>query len=99
KAKLTDIFLQVKINGDMALLQAIEKLLLEEEENNPGSVFDREFIRNHTNGYAELTHHLKKLNIIELEKASGVPLEQIIEVADALKNKTKIIACWAMGLT
>ena len=33
KAKLTDIFLQVKINGDMALLQAIELLLLQEEEN------------------------------------------------------------------
>src|ERR1044072_3407139 len=29
---LTDIFLQAKINGDMPLLQAIEKLLLEEEE-------------------------------------------------------------------
>ena len=27
KARLTDIFLQVKINGDMALLQAIEKML------------------------------------------------------------------------
>ena len=34
--QLTDIFLQVKINGDMPLLQAIEKLLLEEEEKNPG---------------------------------------------------------------
>ena len=33
---LTDIFLQAKINGDMPLLQAIEKLLLEEEEKNPG---------------------------------------------------------------
>ena len=33
---LTDIFLQVKINGDMPLLQAIEKLLLKEEEKNPG---------------------------------------------------------------
>ncbi|MEO5569554.1 MAG: FdhF/YdeP family oxidoreductase, partial [Bacteroidia bacterium] len=99
KAKLADIFLQVKINGDMALLQAIEKLLLEEEEKNPGSVFDPVFIRDHTNGYSELTHHLKKLNFLELEKACGVPLEKIIETADILKTKSKIIACWAMGLT
>ena len=35
---LTDIFLQVKINGDMALLQAIEILLLAEEEKSPGSI-------------------------------------------------------------
>ena len=32
---LTDIFLQVKINGDMALLQAIEFLLLKEEITQP----------------------------------------------------------------
>ena len=41
---LADIFLQAKINGDMPLLQAIEKLLLEDEEKNPGSVFDHDFI-------------------------------------------------------
>jgi molybdopterin-dependent oxidoreductase alpha subunit len=99
KAKLTDIFLQVKINGDMALLQAIEKFLLDEEEKNPGTVFDNEFISNHTNGYDNLIDHLKKLNTDELEKASGIPLEKIIETAELLKNKKKIIACWAMGLT
>ena len=31
---LTDIFLQVKLNGDMALLQAIQLLLLKEEQKN-----------------------------------------------------------------
>src|SRR5690349_1982389 len=30
---LTDLFLQVKINGDMALLQAIEKILIEDDES------------------------------------------------------------------
>jgi molybdopterin-dependent oxidoreductase alpha subunit len=36
---LTDIFLQVKINGDMALLKAIALLLIREEEHNPGRCF------------------------------------------------------------
>jgi len=99
KARLTDIFLQVKINGDMALLKAIEKLLLEEEEKNPGTVFDPEFIRDHTSGYPELISHLKKLKITELETAAGIPLEKIMETADAIMHKKKIIACWAMGLT
>jgi molybdopterin-dependent oxidoreductase alpha subunit len=99
KAKLTDIFLQVKINGDMALLQTIEKLLLEEEEKNPGSVFDLGFIRDHTYGYKDLIDHLKKLDIDELSKISGISTEQIKKTAEALKHKKKIIACWAMGLT
>lgn len=41
---LTDVYLQVKINGDLALLQALAKLMLEEEDENPGSVFDQDFI-------------------------------------------------------
>ena len=99
KAKLTDIFLQVKINGDMALLQAIEKLLLEEEENNLGEIFDQKFIREHTSGYNDLVDHLKKLNLVELSNACGISLKQIRETSEILKHKKKIIACWAMGLT
>ncbi|MBK8551959.1 MAG: FdhF/YdeP family oxidoreductase [Ignavibacteria bacterium] len=98
-ASLTDIFLQVKINGDMPLLQAIELLLLREEENNPGSVFDNEFIENNTQGFNELIAHLNQLDINQLAKSSGIKLNQITEAADILKNKKKIIACWAMGLT
>ena len=35
----------------------------------------------------------------ELVKASGIDLVQLKETADVLKDKKKIIACWAMGLT
>lgn len=99
KAKLTDVFLQVKINGDMALLQALEILLLQEEEKKPGSVFDREFIGLHTAGYGELISHLKNQDFNKLISACGIAEEQLKAVAGILKNKNKIIACWAMGLT
>ena len=99
KARLTDIFLQVKLNGDMALLKAIELLLLEEEEGNPGSVFDRDFIRDHTSGYAEFISGAKKYSLETLAEASGISIQQIKQTVDVLKSKKKIIACWAMGLT
>src|SRR5258706_553783 len=51
---LSDIFLQVKINGDMPLLQAIELVLLAEEQKNPGTVFDLAFIEKSTDGYEDL---------------------------------------------
>src|SRR5438046_5077172 len=35
----------------------------------------------------------------ELVKSSGIDLVQLKETADLLKDKKKIIACWAMGLT
>ena len=96
---LTDIFLPVKLNGDMALLQAIELLLLLEEDNNPGTVFDHPFIEQHTEGYAAFIEHLRECSLPELSEASGISIEQIGEAATALKDKKKIIVCWAMGLT
>ncbi len=96
---LTDIFLQAKINGDMPLLQAIEKLLLEEEEKNPGLVFDHDFIEQKTLGFDDFKKHLQQLSMDELVKSSGIDLVQLKETADILKDKKKIIACWAMGLT
>jgi len=96
---LTDVFLPVKINGDMALLQALEKLLLQAEEQEPGTVLDHEFIKANTLGYADLERHLQQLNMDELVQACGIDLPQLKETATLLKNKKKIIACWAMGLT
>ncbi|MEP7164413.1 MAG: FdhF/YdeP family oxidoreductase [Ferruginibacter sp.] len=96
---LTDIFLQVRINGDMAILQAIEMLLFREEEQDPGSVFDHEFIKNETEGFERLKKHLREQDLEQLVRSSGIDYAQIKEVANILKDKKKIIACWAMGLT
>ncbi len=96
---LTDIFLPVTINGDMPLLQAIEKLLLEEEKLHPGTVLDQSFIEGNTEGYENFIHHLAKLNIDTLIKQSGVEKSLVVQAAEALRSKKKIIACWAMGLT
>ena len=96
---LTDLFLQVKINGDMPLIQAIELLLLEEELKAPGTVFDHEFIQQNTLGYTELVGHLQQKDPAALAKDAGIDLAQIREAAAILKDKKKIITCWAMGLT
>ncbi|HEY0076241.1 MAG TPA: molybdopterin-dependent oxidoreductase, partial [Abditibacteriaceae bacterium] len=49
--KLSTLFLPVRINGDVALLKALMKGMLEREEQTPGSVFDHDFIREHAHGY------------------------------------------------
>jgi len=96
---LTDIFLQIKINGDMALLQAIEYFLLQEEKANPAKIFDTTFIEKNTEGYEPFINHIEKLNVDKLANACGISIEQIKETAAALKHKNRIIVCWAMGLT
>ncbi len=97
--KLADLYLQVKINGDIALLKAIEKLLLDAEKETPGKVFDHDFIKESTVGYDELIQHLEKQDPEQLAKQSGVPIEAVREAAEMLRNKSRIIICWAMGIT
>ncbi len=99
KAALTDQFLQVKLNGDMALLKAITKLMLEAEEKNPGTAFDLEFIKEKTVRIEEYLQNIRKYNIQDLSEVAGISIEQIREAADVFIQKKKIIACWAMGLT
>jgi molybdopterin-dependent oxidoreductase alpha subunit len=97
--QLADLYLQVKINGDLALLKAIEKLLYEEELKSPGRVFDHQFIQNKTVGYKELIASLKDYKVEELATEAGLSLTQVKLAADMLKDKSRIIVCWAMGIT
>jgi len=97
--KLADLYLQVKINGDIALLKAIEKLLLDAERETPGKVFDHDFIQNSTVGYNELIQQLEKQDPEQLAEQSGVPIEAIRVAAEMLMDKHRIIICWAMGIT
>ena len=96
---ITDLWLQVKINEDVALLKAINKILLEGERKNPGVVLDQTFIQEKTTGYESFVNELARHNLDELILKSGVDKEKVLEAASILAQKKKIIVCWAMGLT
>jgi len=96
---LTDLYLPIKLNGDMALLQAIELLLWQEEQKAPGAAFDLEFIQKNTAGYEAFIQHIQKVSLPGCAAASGISIEGITKAAEIIKHKKKIIICWAMGLT
>ncbi|WP_439130976.1 FdhF/YdeP family oxidoreductase [Polaribacter sp.] len=96
---LTDLFLQVKINGDVALLKIILKLMIEREKKVPNSVFDHDFIDNKTYGLAELIKDLNTYSIDYLLPQTGLSLNEIKAATDLIVNNKKIIICWAMGIT
>ncbi|GAB2940756.1 FdhF/YdeP family oxidoreductase [Hymenobacter coalescens] len=96
---ITDLWLQVKVNGDMAVLRGIMKYLLEAEERNPGMVIDHDFIRQYTAHYEEVLTELHNTSWEDIEQMSGVPRAQLLEAANLIGSNKKIITCWAMGLT
>ena len=97
--ELTDLFLQVKINGDVALLKIILKLMKEREEESPNSVFNHQFIKEKTAGLEDLLKDLEKYTIDELLPQTGLELSEIQKATELIINNKNIIFCWAMGLT
>jgi molybdopterin-dependent oxidoreductase alpha subunit len=96
---LTDLFLQVKINGDVALLKIILKLMKKQEDLKPNSVFNHQFIKEKTAGIADLLKDLDTYSIEELVPQTGITLAEIEKATELIINNENIIICWAMGLT
>ncbi|MCB0585357.1 MAG: FdhF/YdeP family oxidoreductase [Phaeodactylibacter sp.] len=96
---LTDLFLQVKVNGDVPLLKAIMLQLWYQEKKAHDTVFDWDFITQKTEGYEAFLNELKGYDFEELVQASGVKRENILKAAEMIRKKKKIIICWAMGIT
>ncbi|UWX58878.1 FdhF/YdeP family oxidoreductase [Chryseobacterium oranimense] len=97
--ELLDLYLPVKINGDMALLKALQILVLEEEAKNPGKVLDQDFITNKTAGFNELAEELKRYDLNFLSEECGIPIENLREAAQMIASRKRIIICWGMGIT
>ncbi|GEN70442.1 FdhF/YdeP family oxidoreductase [Chryseobacterium lathyri] len=97
--ELSDLYLPVKINGDMALLKALQILVLEEEAKNPGKVLDHDFIINKTAGFNELVEELKLYDLNFLSEECGIPIENLREASQMIASKKRIIICWGMGIT
>lgn len=91
--QLADLFLQLRINGDIAVLKGIMKGIVE-----AGAVA-HDFIKEKTSGFDEFLTALVAASWNEILEDGGVSREQIREAAAMLASADRIICCWAMGLT
>lgn len=97
--KLSDLWLPLRINGDIAVFKGIMKEMLAEEEKRPGSVFDFEFIRGFTAGFDDFIADLRTASWDDILVSTGLSREQIGAAAGIAMQSKRIICCWAMGLT
>ncbi len=94
---LTDLFLPVRINEDIALLKAILKLLIEKDQEQ--TLFDHDFIASQTTAYQDFINDITQYDFDTLVQRSGVSEKKIKKAARMIARADKIITCWAMGLT
>lgn len=97
--RLSDVWLQPRIGGDLALFKGLMKDMLEIEALHERPVLDREFLRDHTRGVEALEADLRATAWDHIVAASGVSREEIRAVAEIAIRAKATICCWAMGLT
>jgi molybdopterin-dependent oxidoreductase alpha subunit len=97
--KLADLYLPVRIGGDMAFLKGVMKVLLEREKYSPTPIFDHQFIDDKTEGFQDFIANLDKIGWEIITGESGLSRAQIEEAAEMYINSNRVITCWAMGVT
>ncbi len=91
---LASTYLQVRVNGDMALFRGLAKALV-----TIGAA-DESFIRDHAIGYEEYRSLLEATPWAEIEELSGIGRDEIEDLALLIAGgERRLITCWAMGLT
>ncbi len=91
--ELSDLHLPIKLNGDLALFQAIGSLLVQWD------ALDHDFIARYTTGFDHWKAHVGAVDWGVVTATTGLSRAQITELAQLLRDSDATVFCWAMGLT
>ncbi len=101
--KLASTYYKVRVGGDAAMLKGVMKILLSMHEqalaNGEPGVIDEVFIRQHTQGFAELKADLDATDWDHILKVSGMEREEIQNIARLYADSERTIICYGMGIT
>ncbi|RKE16993.1 molybdopterin-dependent oxidoreductase alpha subunit [Streptomyces sp. TLI_171] len=90
--------LQVRIGGDLALLRAIAKAILELSAHDPKAI-DRQFVERYTTGFEEYRALCEATPWEELERQSGLSRPQLLRAAQLYREADRSIFSWCLGVT
>ncbi|MCU7647369.1 FdhF/YdeP family oxidoreductase [Pseudomonas piscis] len=96
--RIASSYFQVKAGGDAAAVKGIMKALLALEQSL-GQVLDRDFIAEHTLGFAALEADLHATQWADIEQASGLKQSDLEMVAAAYAKSNATIVTYGMGIT
>lgn len=91
-ADFADLHLPIRPGTDIALLNAMLYVLLDE------NLIDREFIAQHTNGFSELLKTIKSYSPKTVESVCRVPECLIVEAALIFGKAERALSLWSMGV-
>lgn len=90
---------QVSIGGDTAAVMGIAKALLEMDRASGGTVLDREFIAEHTDGFDTFMAEVEGHTWPELEKRAGLDRSALEAAATVYARSQRVMVIYGMGMT
>ena len=91
-AEQADLFLQIKPGTDLALLNGLLHLLVENDD------IDAEFIAEHTEGWEAMSAFLADYAPAEVARITGLAEADIRTAARMIAEAGEWMSCWTMGL-
>ena len=96
---LADLYLPVRVNGDVAAIKGILKELFERERAGRASGIDHEFIQTYTEGFEALRADVEAASWDEIIEESGLSRAEVAAAAEMYANSKKTICGWCLGVT
>lgn len=94
---------QVRPGGDAAAIVGICKAVIEEDDaaikTGIGRTIDVDFIETHTSGFVEFAAFCREQRWEDLERASGLGRQAMIDTAAVYTKSNAVIANYGMGIT
>ncbi|SOX54977.1 Nitrate reductase, partial [Mycobacterium ahvazicum] len=91
-AEKADLFLQISSGADLALLNGLLHLIVENGYTDP------EFIAEFTEGWDEMPSFLEHFTPERVSKTTGIPADDIRTAARWIGEAENFVTCWTMGL-
>jgi assimilatory nitrate reductase catalytic subunit len=91
-AMVADLHLAIKPRSDIALLNGILKILIDED------LVDHDYVAAHTDGYAELADHVARFDAESVAAACGISVDALRNAALAIGRAERAFIAWTMGV-
>jgi molybdopterin-dependent oxidoreductase alpha subunit len=101
--QISSVFIRPTVGGDFALIKGVAKRVVELDDAARASgaerVLDVDFIAGHTVGFDSFADDLRAENWDSIIAESGVPMDDVLKLADIYVKGKAVISTWGMGLT
>ncbi|XZH52979.1 nitrate reductase [Clostridium perfringens] len=88
----SDMWIDIKTKGDLALFYTLANVLIEKGWIN------QDYINNYTEGFEDFKAHVKKYTLEDVEERTGISKIRVLELAKIIHEGKRVSFWWTMGV-